>query len=91
MGSLQIGINKKMAEFLENASQEVNIWKLWLQKAPLQAAETEYAGWLYSSLEAMRPEETADRVNAFIEHNCAKTGRSSLVIACKRRMIWDEK
>jgi hypothetical protein len=34
-GSLQIGINKKAADFLENVFQEVNMRKFWLRKAPL--------------------------------------------------------
>jgi hypothetical protein len=38
----------------------------------------------------MHPEDTADSVNAFIKHNCEKKGRT-FVIACKRRMIWDDK
>jgi hypothetical protein len=38
----------------------------------------------------MHPEDTADSVNAFIKHNCEKKGRT-FVIACKRRMIWDNK
>ena len=90
-GSLRIGINEKAADFLENASQEANMRKFWLRKAPLQAAETEYAGWLYLSHEGMHPEDTADSVNAFIKHNCEKKGRIPFVIACERRMIWDDK
>jgi hypothetical protein len=73
-GSLRIGINKKAADFLENASQEANMRKFWLRKAPLQAAETEYARWLYLSHEGMHPEDTMDSVNAFIRHNCKKEG-----------------
>jgi hypothetical protein len=34
-GSLRIGINEKAADFLVNASQEANIRKFWLRKAPL--------------------------------------------------------
>jgi hypothetical protein len=34
-GSLRIGVNKKAADFLENASQEANMRKFWLRKAPL--------------------------------------------------------
>jgi hypothetical protein len=90
-GSLRIGIDKKAANFLENASQEANMRKFWLWKAPLQAAETEYAGWLYLSHEVIHPEDTADSVNAFIKHNWEKKGRTTFVIACKRRMIWDNK
>ena len=90
-GNLRIGINSKAEEFLENASLEANMRKFWLRKAPLQAADTEHVGWLYLSPEAMHPDDTADSVNAFIKHNCAKHGRSSFVIACERRMIWDDK
>jgi hypothetical protein len=90
-GNLRIGINAKAEEFLENAFQEANMRKFWLRKAPLQAAETDYAGWLYLSHKAMHPEETADSVNAFIKHNCDKLGRTAFVIACERRMIWDDK
>jgi hypothetical protein len=90
-GSLRIGINKKAADFLENASQEANMRKFWLQKAPLQAAETEYAGRLSLSHKGMHPEDTANSVNAFIKHNCEKKGqRTPFVIACERRIIWDE-
>jgi hypothetical protein len=73
-GSLRIGLNGKVADFLENVSLEASMRKFWLRKAPLQAAETEYASWLYLSHEAMHPEETADKVNAFIKHNCEKKG-----------------
>jgi hypothetical protein len=90
-GSLRIGINKKVADFLENASQEANMRKFWLRKAPLQAAETEYAGWLYLSHEGMHPEDTADSVNTSIKHNCKKKGRTAFVIVCKCKMIWDDK
>jgi hypothetical protein len=90
-GSLRIGINEKAADFLESASQEANMRKFWLRKAPLQAAETEYAGWLYLSHKGMHPEDTADSVNTFIKHNCEKKGRIPFVIACERRMIWDDK
>jgi hypothetical protein len=65
--------------------------KFWLQKAPLQAAETEYAGWLYLSHEGMHPKDTTDSVNTFIKHNYKKKGRATFVIACERRMIWDDK
>ena len=65
--------------------------KFWLKKAPLQAADTEYAGWLYLSHEGMHPEDTADSVNAFMKHNCAKKGRPDFTIACERWMIWDDK
>jgi hypothetical protein len=77
-GSLRIGVNEKAADFLENASQESNMQKL-------------YARWLYLSHEGMHPEETTDSVNAFIKHNCDKKGRNTFVITCKRRMIWDDK
>jgi hypothetical protein len=89
-GSLQIGI-KKAAVFLENASQEANMRKFWLQKAPLQAAKMEYAGWLYLSHEEMHPEDTVNSVNAFIKHNGKKKGCTTFVITCKCKMIWDDK
>jgi len=90
-GNLRIGINSKAEEFLENAFQEANMRKFWLRKAPLQAADTDYAGWLYLSTETMHPEDTADRVNSFIKFQCAKEGRPAFMIACERRMIWDDK
>jgi hypothetical protein len=90
-GNLRIGINSKADDFLENSFQEANMRKFWLRKAPLQAADTDYAGWLYLSTEAMHPEDTADNVNAFIKFHCAREGRPAFVIACERRMIWDDK
>jgi hypothetical protein len=90
-GSLRIGINEKAADFLENTSQEANMRKFWLRKAPLQAAEMEYAGWLYLSHEGMHPKDTVDSVNAFIKHSCEKKGRTPFVIACEGRMIRDDK
>jgi hypothetical protein len=90
-GNLRIGINGKAEEFLENASQEANMRKFWLRKAPLQVADTDYAEWLYLSTEAMHPEDTADHVNLFIKFHCAKEGRPAFMIACERRMIWDDK
>jgi hypothetical protein len=90
-GNLRIGINSKVEDFLENAFQEANMRKFWLRKAPLQVADTDYAGWLYLSTEAMHPEDTADRVNSFIKFHRAKEGRPAFMIACERRMIWDDK
>jgi hypothetical protein len=90
-GNLRIGINSKADDFLENAFQEANMRKFWLRKAPLQVADTDYAGWLYLSTEATHPEDTADRVNSFIKFHCAKEGRPAFMIACERRMIWDDK
>jgi hypothetical protein len=86
-GDLRIGINSKAKDLLENAFQEANMRKCWLRKAPLQAANTDYAGWLYLSTEAMHPEDTMDCVNSFIKFNCAKEGRPAFMITYKRRMI----
>jgi hypothetical protein len=90
-GNLRIGINSKAEDFLGNAFQEANMRKFWLCKAPLQAANTDYAGWPYLSMEAMHPEDTADLVNLFIKFHCAKEGHPAFMIACERRMIWDDK
>jgi hypothetical protein len=90
-GNLCIGMNSKAKDFLENAFQEANMWNFWLHKAPLQAADTDYARWLYLSTEAMHPEDTADRVNLLIKFHCAKEGCPAFMIACKRKMIWDDK
>jgi hypothetical protein len=88
-GSLRIGINKKSGGFFGeclSGSQYARV------QAPLQAAETEYARWLYLSHTGMHPEETMDKINAFIKHNnCEKKGHTTFVITCKRRMIWDNK
>jgi hypothetical protein len=86
-GNLHIGINSKAKEFLENAFQEANMQKFLIHKAPLQVADTDYAGWLYLSTEAIHPEDTADRVNSFIKFHCAKEGRPAFMITCERRMI----
>lgn len=90
-GNLRIGIDSKADDFLENASQEAIMRKFWLRKAPLQAANTDYAGWLYLSPEAMDPEETAERINTYIKRACEQLGRPHFLIACERRMIWDDK
>ena len=90
-GNLRIGINSNAEDFLENAFQEANMRKFWLRKAPLQVADTDYAGWLYLSTEAMHPEDTADRVNLFIKFLCDKAGHPAFMIACERRMIWDDR
>jgi hypothetical protein len=65
--------------------------KFWIRKAPLQVANTDYAGWLYLSTESMHPEETADSANLYIKKHCEKNGRTPFTIACEHRMIWDEK
>jgi hypothetical protein len=39
----------------------------------------------------LHPEDTADWVNSFIKFHCAKEGRPAFMIACERRMIWDDR
>jgi hypothetical protein len=90
-GNIRIGIDSNATEFIENASQEANMRKWWIRKAPLQVADTDYAGWLYLSTEAMHPEETAQSINTFIHKVCIQKKRTPFLIACERRMIWDDK
>ena len=59
--------------------------------AALQVAESENAGWLYLSVEAMDPEYISARSNAYIKHDCQSKGHTPFLIACERRMIWDDK
>jgi hypothetical protein len=89
-GHLRIGIDCKADKFLENAYQEANMRKFWLRKAPPQAANTDYAGWLYLSPEAMDPDETAKQINRYIKRGCEQLGCTPFLIACERRMIWDD-
>jgi hypothetical protein len=44
-GNIRIGIDSNATEFIENASQEANMRKWWIRKAPLQVADTDYVGW----------------------------------------------
>jgi hypothetical protein len=60
-------------------------------KAPLQVTKSEYAGWLYLSMEAMDPKEATLSANIYIKNNCEKHGRTLFKIACEWRMIWDDK
>jgi hypothetical protein len=90
-GSLRIGFNSNPVDFIENVSQEANMRKFWVRKAPLQAADTDYAGWLYLSPEALHPEETADSINEYITNVSNKRKSTPFPIACERRMIWDDK
>jgi hypothetical protein len=90
-GSLRIGFESNPVDFIENVSQEAQMRKFWIRKAPLQAADTDYAGWLYLSPEALHPEETADSLNEYITNICHKRKSTPFPIACERRMIWDNK
>jgi hypothetical protein len=90
-GNLRIGINVAETEFLDNVSQEAYMRKFWVRKAALQVAESENAGWLYLSVEAMDPEYIGTRINAYIKHACQTIGHKPFLIACERRMIWDDK
>lgn len=65
--------------------------KMFIRKAPLQAADTNYAGWLYLSTEALDPDETATRINKYIKRECDVRGRPAFVIVCECRMIWDDR
>jgi hypothetical protein len=69
-GNLRIGINSDPTEFIENVAQEARMRKFWIRKAPLQAADTDYAGWLYLSIESMHPEDPADSANLFMLSQC---------------------
>lgn len=90
-GNLRIGINMAESEFLDNVSQEAYMHKFWVRKAALQVAESENAGWLYLSVEAMDPKYISARINAYIKHVCQSKGHTPFLIACERRMIWDDK
>jgi hypothetical protein len=90
-GTLPIGFDSNPVDFVDNVAQEANMQKFWIRKAPLQAADTDYAGWLYLSPDAMHLEETADSLNEYITNIGAKTKRTPFPVACERRMIWDDK
>jgi hypothetical protein len=90
-GTLRIGFDSNPIDFVDNVSQEANMQQFWIRKSPLQAAETDYAGWLYLSPEGMHLEETADSLNEFITKRCAQSKRTPFPVACERRMIWDDK
>jgi hypothetical protein len=42
-------------------------------------------------MEAMHPEETAQSINTFIHKVCIQKKWTPFLIACERRMIWDDK
>ena len=65
--------------------------QFWVRKSPLQVAESDYAGWLYLSPEAMDPEGTGNQINKYIKLACEQRGGTPFKIACERRMIWDDK
>ena len=75
-GSLLVGINTPAAEFLDNVAQEAFMRKFWVRLAPLQAADSENAGWLYLSTETLDPISTAESINSFISTYCARKGRT---------------
>lgn len=82
-GNLRIGFDSNPVDFVDNVSQEAYMRKFWIRKAPLQVADTEYAGWLYLSPESMHPEETADSLNEYITKISAKTKRTPFPVACE--------
>jgi hypothetical protein len=72
-------------------TQEAYMRKFWVCKAALQVAESEKAGWLYLSPEALDPENTSKHINAYIKHACEPKGHTPFLIACEHRAIWDDK
>jgi hypothetical protein len=90
-GNLRIGINMPETDFLDNVTQEAYMRKFWVRKAALQVADSENAGWLYLSPEALDPESTSVHINAYIKHACELKGHTPFLIACERRAIWDDK
>jgi hypothetical protein len=59
-GNIRIGINVPEGDFLDNVSQEAYMWQFWVRKSPLQVADSDYAGWMYLSPEAMDPKGTSN-------------------------------
>ena len=90
-GNVRVGYNMSESDFLDNITQEAYMRKFWVRKAALQVAESENAGWLYLSPEALDPESTADHINAYIKHACELKGHTPFLIACERHAIWDDK
>jgi hypothetical protein len=59
-GNIRIGIHVPEGDFLDNVSQEAYMRQFWVRKSPLQVADSDFAGWMYLSPEAMDLEGTSN-------------------------------
>ena len=89
-GSLRIGFNSDTADFFANLEEEGRMQDFWSKQSPLQTADTEYAGFLYLSLESMHPEALSHRVNAWIMRTAPLLKKKPITIAFEYRAIWDD-
>ena len=89
-GSLRIGFNSDAADFFANLEEEGRMHDFWSKLSPLQTADTEYAGFLYLSLESMHPEAFSHLVNAWIIRTAPLLKKKPITIAFEYRAIWDD-
>ena len=89
-GSLRIGFNSDTADFFANLEEEGRMQDFWSKQSPLQTADTEYAGFLYLSLESMHPEAFSHGVNAWIMRTAPLLKKKPITIAFEYRAIWDD-
>ena len=90
-GTLRLGFNSDPADFFYNLQEEGKMLDFWSKKAPLQAAKTDYAGFLYLSQECLNPDDFALFFNAFITRLAPKYKRKPITIGCEWKAIWDDK